>query len=356
MPRFASGLRPRALASIAAVPLLVISAAGAGLIAVSHPEWYRGALAIAIATNLVILGMKWPRAAALATLLFLPFLALTRRLLIADAGFESNDPLLLVGPVVALFLLYRLYVVEGRRDHDRLFKLMVALLAVTVLQVFNPFATGGPRRRRGGPAVRRACRCCGSSSAARWATSGVSLLLMYGTIVVACVVGDLRPDGRRSTARSRHGTRSGWTSTATRALHVGDSGTGSQIRPFSTFSSNQEYAAFLRDRRDVRGRVLGAAPVQRRRRASAAHAGPLSRRRPQLARDVRARRRHPARAADALVAGRFVVVMLGIAVAYGAASTFGPRIDRAAGLGGDARRRAQRHRHPPAAGPGQVDA
>ena len=81
------------LASAAAMPLLVVSAAAAGLVAASRPESYRAALAIALVVNLVVVGMKWPRAAALATLLFLPFLALVRRLLIADAGFVSNDPL-----------------------------------------------------------------------------------------------------------------------------------------------------------------------------------------------------------------------------------------------------------------------
>ena len=334
IPRPASGPPMRTLASAAGVPLLVVSAAAAGLIAVSHPEWYRGALAIALATNLVVLGMKWPRAAALVTLLYLPFLALIRRLLIADAGFESNDPLLLVGPVVALFLLYRLYVVEARRGHDRLFKLMVALLAITVLQVFNPFATGG--------LVAAAVGLLFVGVPLLWFFVGRELgdersitVLLYGTIVVACIVGIY------GLLQTQYGSIPSWDQewldlNSYSALNVGDSGTGNQIRPFSTFSSNQEYAAFL-----AIG-VTFAVAFLLRRRFSVVVALPLL----VLALFLAGGRSSLVTSVLAVVIllalltrswlGGILVVLLGIAVAYSAASTFGPRIDRAAGLGGDA--------------------
>src|SRR5215203_1850646 len=103
--RLEFGAPLRVFGSAGGLTLPVVSAAAAGVIAVGYPQWYRMALAVGLATNLVVLGMRWPRAAALMTLFFLPFLALIRRLLIADSGFTSSDPLLLVGPLVALFLL-----------------------------------------------------------------------------------------------------------------------------------------------------------------------------------------------------------------------------------------------------------
>ena len=56
---------------------ILLGATGAAYLAVDMPDAYRLTLALAIGLNLVVLSMKWPRAAALATLLFLPFLGLT---------------------------------------------------------------------------------------------------------------------------------------------------------------------------------------------------------------------------------------------------------------------------------------
>jgi hypothetical protein len=111
----------------------------AGALAANSPDSYRLTLAIALGANLLVLAARWPRAAVVATLLFLPFLALTRRLLIEDAGWTRYDPLLLVAPVVAVFLIARLFLLE-RRDvaPDVLSKLVLALLALILLQSFNP--------------------------------------------------------------------------------------------------------------------------------------------------------------------------------------------------------------------------
>src|SRR4051812_19749378 len=126
------------------VAVTALAASGAAYVAVDLPEYYHAALAIAIGLNIIVLGMRWPRAAALVTLFFLPFLALVRRLLIADTGWVPNDPLLLVAPVVALFLLYRLYTLEGRRlDRDRLATLILMLIGFAILQAFNPLGAGG---------------------------------------------------------------------------------------------------------------------------------------------------------------------------------------------------------------------
>ncbi len=90
--------------------------------------------------------------------------------------------------MVVLFLLYRLYVVEGCRGHDRLFKFVVALLVLTVVEVFNPFATGG--------LVAAAVGLLFVGVPLLWFFAGRQLgdrrsvtVLLYGTIVVAVLVG-----------------------------------------------------------------------------------------------------------------------------------------------------------------------
>lgn len=131
--------RARLLSGAILLAATALAALALGLVAADEARWYRLIFALAIASNLVIVAARWPKAGALATLLFLPFLALIRRLLIAEAGWTSYDPLLLVGPVVALFLFYRAFVAEGRRlADDTLSKLVFALLALTVVQVLNP--------------------------------------------------------------------------------------------------------------------------------------------------------------------------------------------------------------------------
>ncbi len=332
--RPAPGPPVRVLASAAALPLLASSAAAAGLIAVSQPQRYRATLAIALGVNLIVLGMKWPRAAALATLLFLPFLALVRRLLIADAGFTSNDPLLLVAPVVALFLLYRVYIVEGRRSHDRLFKLVAWLLGLTIVQVFNPFAIGGLLAAAGGllfVGVPLLWFFIGRELGDRRSVT----ILLYSTIVVSCLVGIY------GLLQTQFGTIASWDQAwldvnSYGALQVGTSGTGNEIRPFSTFSSNEEYAVFLGIG------VTFAAALLLRRRFSVVAALPLL----ILALFLAGGRSSLVTVLLAIVIlialttrrwlSGLLVVAVGIAMAYGTAATLGPRIDRAAGLGGNA--------------------
>src|SRR5437867_1092268 len=129
--------------ALAPACVTVVGAALAAWVVVRQPDRYRLLLAIALAANLLIVGVRWPRAAAVLTLLFLPFLALLRRLLIADAGWSSYDPLVLVGPLVASALIFRLLVIDQRRfERDALSKLVYALLALSVVQVFNPLGPG----------------------------------------------------------------------------------------------------------------------------------------------------------------------------------------------------------------------
>jgi hypothetical protein len=113
-----------------------------GVVFPDRPQYYRLIFALAIGANLIIVAMRWPKEAAIATLLFLPFLALVRRLFIAESGWTSYDPLLLIGASVASFLFLRAYLIEGRElPRDRLTKLVFALLILTLIETFNP--TGG---------------------------------------------------------------------------------------------------------------------------------------------------------------------------------------------------------------------
>ena len=332
--RLASAALVRRFASVANLVVLLVSAAAAGLFVASHPELYRGALATALAVNLIIVGMKWPRAAALATLLFLVLLSFIRRVLIADAGFTSNDPLLLVGPVVAIFLLYRVYIVEGRRGHDRLFKLMAALLAVAVIQVFNPFAIGGLLAAAGGllfVGVPMLWFFVGRELCDRRSV----VVVIYGTIAAACVVAIY------GLIQTRFGSVPSWDRAWVQvngygSLFVGDRVTSNLRRPFGTFSSNQEYAAFLSI-----ALTFVAALILRRRYAVAVVLPLLV-----LALFLAGGRGYMVTtvlAGVVLVAvmmrqwlAGVLVVIVGVMGAYAAAATFGPRIDRAAGLTGDA--------------------
>jgi len=328
-------LRLRSLSSAAALALPLAAAAAAGWIAVSRPEWHRATLAIALVVNLLILGMRWPRASALVTLGFLPFLALVRRLLIPESGFTSNDPLLLVGPIVALFLLYRLYVVGGRRrGSDRLFALVAALLAVVALQVLNPLATGGFVAALGGLLF--------VGVPLLWFFVGRELgehrsvtLLIYGTIGVGCAV------ALYGLFQTQFGHVLSWDQdwidlNGYGALSVSSSETGNVLRAFSTFSSNQEYASFLAigvtfivalalHRRWL---VVVTLPLLALALFLAGGRGALVLSILTLVVLLGLRTR-------SWVAG-FLVVVLGIGVAFGAAGAVGPRIDRAAGLGGNA--------------------
>ena len=120
---------------------ILLGATGAAYLAVDMPDAYRTTLALAIGLNLIVLSMKWPRAAALAVLFFLPFLGLVRRLLIFEVPWTGNDPLLLVGPVVALFLSLSALRPGGPPVvTDLLSKLVLGIVALGVLQVANPFA------------------------------------------------------------------------------------------------------------------------------------------------------------------------------------------------------------------------
>jgi hypothetical protein len=119
--------------------VLLTLAAIAGAVAAVAPGLLRPLFAAAFALALLTLCFTRPRAGLVATIGFLTALAMIRRLLIADAGWTSVDPLLLVGPLVAVVLCVRIFLLEGRPiAPDILSKLVIAVLVLTGLEIFNP--------------------------------------------------------------------------------------------------------------------------------------------------------------------------------------------------------------------------
>lgn len=198
----------------------------------------RGVTAALIAGALIALCMRSPRAAAIATLLFLPFLALLRRLLILVGGWASLDPLLVVAPLVAAFLLARLFVVERRRlAPERLSLLVLGLLALAVAHSLHPFGFGLEANLVGFmflglPLV--------------WFFVGRELAdvqglrtLLYavlGTAAAVALYGFLQIEAGFPEWDDRWIDVNGYN-----ALYI----TEETIRPFGTFSSSAEYGAFM---------------------------------------------------------------------------------------------------------------
>jgi hypothetical protein len=125
-------------ASLAVVMVAVVAAAMA-MELLRNPELHRAVLAGVVTVVLIVVSSRQPRVGTLLTFVFLIVLALVRRLLIPIAGWTSFDPLLLVGPLVSIFMLIGLFVVEKRTlAPDRLSKLVLALLLVTFAESLNP--------------------------------------------------------------------------------------------------------------------------------------------------------------------------------------------------------------------------
>src|SRR4051812_1845209 len=127
---------PWAATTVAAAALLGAAVVGA-------PGLHRWLLAGGITAVLLTVAARAPRAAIRLVLLYLPVVALLRRVLIADVPWTSQDPLLLVAPAVVAFLCVQRFVVERRPVvTDRTSLLLVLLAAIAVGQVANPLGGG----------------------------------------------------------------------------------------------------------------------------------------------------------------------------------------------------------------------
>lgn len=83
-----------------------------------------------------------PDTAIIATLIYLLFMGDIRRIVSQRAGLASQDPLLLVGPVVIGLLFLRLLFERRMRPDTPLAKMVIALMVFMSLEIFNP-AQGG---------------------------------------------------------------------------------------------------------------------------------------------------------------------------------------------------------------------
>jgi hypothetical protein len=330
-----SAPRPFSGVHVAAPGILLAAVAGSavlGWVVVSHPHWYRYMLAGFVGLSLLMLAYKVPRAAALGTLLFLPSLAFLRRLLIADAGWTSYDPLLLVAPLVAVALTYRLLVVERRKvGADTISKLVVGLLALSLLQTINPLGEG-PIAGVAGLlylAVPLLWFFIGRELGDRKAM----LFLMYAVIAIAVVNGIY---GLIQTESGLPPWDQRWVDVAGfAALGVGQNGIDGtfteHVRAFGTFPSATEYAAFLGV-----GMVFATALAFHRRVFLAPLIAFLG-----IAVFLATGRAVLVLAILGILAmvalrarnvqSAAVVLLLGVAAVFGVATVFGPSLDRIAG-------------------------
>jgi hypothetical protein len=116
--------------------------AAVGLVASAYPTADRILLAIALTAGFLTVAGRSRRAAVILVAAFLPLLGLVRRLLIFDAGWSSADPLLLVAPAVAVFLLVRTIFINRAIPRDLLATLVLSLLLFTLFEVLNPSGAG----------------------------------------------------------------------------------------------------------------------------------------------------------------------------------------------------------------------
>ncbi len=231
-------LRTNAVWPVAILAIVALDVPVA-IIAATRSGDYRLLFAVAVGAALVASSLRWPATGMVLTLVaFLPFMALIRRLLIAPAGWSSYDPLLLVGPVAAAALLARVFLVERRPlVTDRLSRLVLGLLLLTLVEVVNPFGSGLTAGLGGllFLAIPVLWFLIGRDLMSRWNARVVLRGAVFVSVVVACYGLWQSQVGLPTWDRS-------WVSIAGySSLNLG----GNTLRSFGTLSSSAEYASYL---------------------------------------------------------------------------------------------------------------
>ena len=98
----------------------------------------RLAITLAVSMMLVTLAVIDIRLSIIVTLCYLVFLGDLRRLLIPLIGWTGNDPLLLIGPLFATVLFAYAWASKALSLDTSLAKWMTGLMAIMVVQMFNP--------------------------------------------------------------------------------------------------------------------------------------------------------------------------------------------------------------------------
>lgn len=232
-PSPGDALKPEVAALAVGVVLSVAVAIGI----VSFTQYFR-IIAGGVAFLVVLpLGLWKPRVAAIAVLAFLPLVALLRRLLIPVAGWNSLDPLLLIGPLLTTVICFRLFGVERRQlVSGRLSILVLVLISLSIVQVVNP-AGGAP-----GDGV---VGLLFLAVPLLWYFVGREIAdvrlaeIVFSTLVVEAAA--IAIYGLRQSVTGMLPWDQAWIDGfGFRALYVGN-----QVRAFATFSSPQEYATYL---------------------------------------------------------------------------------------------------------------
>ena len=197
--------------------------------------------------------LRWPRAGVVATMAFLTATGFVRRILIPAAGWSGTDPILLVGPAIAVLILARRpQGAEERSIGGPLPALVAALLFLSCLEIFNP---------EGGGLVSGVTGLLFVAAPLLWFFVGAWLAddtlvtaLQAATVVMGGVAAGY---GLWQTIAGFPSWDQTWIDVAGyTALRVG------VIRAFSIFASSAEYAIFLAASvmvvvaRAMRGRLL----------------------------------------------------------------------------------------------------
>jgi hypothetical protein len=143
LPAAVPPLRWPAKTTVKAFALAVLLTSFSSLFVVAGGVWIRFVIAIGFAMLLITLTLIRPSLGVLATFTYLVFMAMFRRMLLPVAPWVSADPMLLVPPLVAVVLIVKAFVLDRRPwAPDAISKLVLVVLAMTLLEVFNP-AGGG---------------------------------------------------------------------------------------------------------------------------------------------------------------------------------------------------------------------
>ena len=219
-----------------------VAATALGVLVVGAPAWHRWLLAAGLTAVLLTIAARAPSTAIRLLLVYLPLVALIRRVMIADVPWTSQDPLLLVGPIVVGFLCVNRFVIERRPlVTDRASLLLVVLVGIAVLQIANPLG-GGIVVGAGGLlflAVPVAWFLLGRQLADR----RLVVQLMTGAVAMALGIAVY---GLYQTQVGFPSWDVDWMNSVTFVvLNVGTTTSGTALRAFGTFPSPSEYLYWL---------------------------------------------------------------------------------------------------------------
>ena len=135
--------RPGVIPNLAPMAVFGISTAGLVAVMAFQAGAIRFVLAGLLLLDLGIIYLRAPRLAIAAAVCLSIVIPLIRRVLIPTTGLTTYDPLLLVTPGFALFVLGHCFLTgRARLLHDRLSVAVMVLLAITLLEVVNPAGDG----------------------------------------------------------------------------------------------------------------------------------------------------------------------------------------------------------------------